>query len=147
MRKTIHIFLGCYFTALIFLFYYSGRNVPVRIWDEAIYANNALEMAQTHEYFVLQNNGAPSLYNTKPPLAIWMQSLSMELFGINELAIRLPSILAVLGIILSLLFFIRRHFANSAGAAFICGSVLLSSSGFMRDHVAATGDLDALLCL
>jgi len=36
------------------------------------------------------------MWNTKPPLMIWCQVISMKLLGINEWAIRLPSALAAL---------------------------------------------------
>src|SRR5688572_17362545 len=97
MNKSLYFgFLAYLF--LIGLHAYSYRDVPIRIWDEAIYANNALEMTETENLLVLHNNGEPSLYNTKPPLNIWLQALSIRVFGINEFAIRLPSYLALLGI-------------------------------------------------
>src|SRR5687767_10138855 len=73
MNKSLYFgFLAYLF--LIGLHAYSYRDVPIRIWDEAIYANNALEMTETGNLLVLHNNGEPSLYNTKPPLNIWLQA-------------------------------------------------------------------------
>jgi 4-amino-4-deoxy-L-arabinose transferase-like glycosyltransferase len=39
----------------------------------------------------------PDLGNTKPPLLNWLQALSMAVFGLSELAVRLPSLLVVPG--------------------------------------------------
>lgn len=55
--------------------FFNLEKAPIRMWDEAIYANNALEMAVNHDFLVLHNNGVPNLYNTKPPLVIWLQTL------------------------------------------------------------------------
>lgn len=131
---------------LLVLYAYAGKDTPIEIWDEGIYSNNALEMAQSNNYLVLQNNGTPSFYNTKPPLAIWMQSISISIFGINEFAVRFPSLVAILFVCLALIRFLNKYFPQKAVSTFAV-LTLLTSIGFMDHHVGATGDLDALLCL
>jgi 4-amino-4-deoxy-L-arabinose transferase-like glycosyltransferase len=131
---------------LFFYYYYSQRNTPIRIWDEAIYSNNAIEMAQSHNYFIVTNNGQPSYYNTKPPMAIWFQSIAINLFGINEFAIRFPSMLSALATMLGLIYFLNRN-RFPLVVQFTCIFTLLTSPGYMGTHVAATGDLDALLTM
>ncbi|NJN78792.1 MAG: hypothetical protein HC803_11115 [Saprospiraceae bacterium] len=91
--KLIPYIVGIILLAFIPLFYNLGE-AAIYIWDEAIYANNALEMSFTKQFLVLQNNGISSLYNVKPPLVIWLQTLSIWTFGANEFAVRLPSALA-----------------------------------------------------
>ncbi|MDE6112359.1 MAG: glycosyltransferase family 39 protein, partial [Bacteroidales bacterium] len=81
--------------AVPLIFFHLGR-LPLRVWDEARLAINGYEMMQNHRFFVTTYEGAPDLWNTKPPLLIWLQVLSMRCFGINEVAFRLPSALAVL---------------------------------------------------
>lgn len=130
----------------IFLFYYLLRDVPIRIWDEAIYSNNAIEMAQSHNYFILTNNGVPSHYNTKPPMVIWFESISIKLFGINEFAIRFPSMLALTGTVIGLIYFLRRN-RQPIGTQLATIFVLLTSPGYMGPHVVATGDPDAILTM
>lgn len=130
----------------IFLFYYLQRNVPIRIWDEAIYSNNAIEMAQSHNYFILTNNGVPSYYNTKPPMIIWFESISINLFGINEFAIRFPSMLALIGTVIGLVYFLKRN-RQPIGTQLAAILVLLTSPGYMGPHVVATGDPDAILTM
>ncbi|NJK86359.1 MAG: phospholipid carrier-dependent glycosyltransferase [Bacteroidales bacterium] len=71
-------------------------------WDEINFAESAREMLVTGDYLTVRINYLP--FWEKPPLFIWMQVISMKLFGINEFAARFPN--AVCGIItLSVLFF------------------------------------------
>lgn len=58
-------------------------------WDEINFAEAAREMLVTGEYSYVQINYKP--FWEKPPLFIWMQVISMKLFGINEFAARLPN--------------------------------------------------------
>ncbi|MBW6479251.1 MAG: glycosyltransferase family 39 protein, partial [Bacteroidales bacterium] len=58
-------------------------------WDEINFAEIAREMIVTGDYLNVQINYQP--FWEKPPLFIWMQVLSMKLFGINEFAARFPN--------------------------------------------------------
>jgi 4-amino-4-deoxy-L-arabinose transferase-like glycosyltransferase len=60
-------------------------------WDEINFAECAREMLVTHDYFSVKINFQP--FWEKPPIFIWMQALSMSVFGINEFAARLPNAL------------------------------------------------------
>ena len=74
-------------------------------WDEINFAESAREMIVTGNYLTVQIDYQP--FWEKPPLFIWLQVLSMKLFGINEFAARFPN--AVCGIItLVILFSIGR---------------------------------------
>ena len=64
-------------------------------WDEINFAECAREMIVSHDFFSVKINFQP--FWEKPPLFIWMQALSMSIFGINEFAARLPN--AICGII------------------------------------------------
>ena len=66
----------------------------LRMWDESRLAINAYEMYYNHQWLTTYFGGQPDLWNTKPPLMIWMQVISMKIFGINEFALRFPSALA-----------------------------------------------------
>lgn len=113
-------------------------------WDEAIYANNALEMYATGDPIVLRRSGGITLYNTKPPFVIWLQTLSMHVIGVDEFAIRFPSALA--GVLTCLLLFIFSIATlKNIRIGVIAVLVLATSYGFVRQHVVKTGDLDAML--
>ncbi len=64
-------------------------------WDEINFAESAREMLVTGDWFNVQINFRS--FWEKPPLFIWMQALSMKVFGINEFGARFPN--AVAGII------------------------------------------------
>jgi 4-amino-4-deoxy-L-arabinose transferase-like glycosyltransferase len=63
-------------------------------WDEINFAESAREMLVSGDYASVQINFQP--FWEKPPLFIWLQALSMKVFGINAFAARFPN--AVFGI-------------------------------------------------
>jgi 4-amino-4-deoxy-L-arabinose transferase-like glycosyltransferase len=74
-------------------------------WDEINFAECAREMLVTGDYSRVQLNFQP--FWEKPPLFIWLQALSMKIFGVNEFAARLPD--AICGIVtLNLIYYIGR---------------------------------------
>jgi 4-amino-4-deoxy-L-arabinose transferase-like glycosyltransferase len=127
------------------LFYNLGRQ-PIRMWDESRLAINACEMYRNNDWIVTHYGEKPDMWNTKPPLMIWAQVIAMKLFGVNEFAVRLPSAIAGLLLIVILIFVISRHFRSKI--LFIIASfILVTSQGFTGHHVTRTGDYDALLIL
>ncbi|MBX2979862.1 MAG: glycosyltransferase family 39 protein [Flavobacteriales bacterium] len=58
-------------------------------WDEINFAEIAREMLVTGNWAQPQIDYLP--FHEKPPLFIWLQALSMKLFGIGEFAARLPN--------------------------------------------------------
>lgn len=94
-------------------------------WDEINFAESAREMIVTGDYLNVRIDF--NLFWEKPPLFIWMQVLSMKIFGINEFAARFPN--AVVGIISLLVLFNigRKHFDKKFGLIWVfayVGSVL-----------------------
>lgn len=79
-------------------------------WDEINFAEAAREMIVTGDYFKVQIDFKQ--FWEKPPLFIWLQVLSMKIFGINEFAARFPN--AIAGILtLIILFRIGREYINA----------------------------------
>jgi 4-amino-4-deoxy-L-arabinose transferase-like glycosyltransferase len=116
----------------------------IYMWDEALYANNAIDMYLSHDFIVVRDHGHPDLYNTKPPFVLWMQVISIHIFGMNEFAIRFPSALfAALTMLLLLWFSIT--VLNSYLIGFIAMLTLACSNGFISNHGARSGDLDSCL--
>lgn len=64
-------------------------------WDEINFAEAAREMIITGNYLNVMIDFEP--FHEKPPLFIWLQVISMKIFGINEFAARFPN--ALIGII------------------------------------------------
>lgn len=92
--------------ALILLFILIARLfamyfVPLIDTTEARYSEIAREMLSSHNWITLtHNNGVP--FMAKPPLSTWLSVFCMRLFGLNELVLRLPSLLlsiAILGLV------------------------------------------------
>src|SRR4030066_2459796 len=79
--------------ALLFIPFLGG--VHLFDWDEINFAESAREMIESGDYLTVQINFTQ--FWEKPPLFIWMQVVSMKLFGINEFAARFPN--AICGII------------------------------------------------
>lgn len=75
-------------------------NVHLFDWDEINFAESAREMIATGDYLTVQINF--QAFWEKPPLFIWMQVLSMKIFGINEFAARFPNAIAGIATLLVL---------------------------------------------
>ena len=78
-------------------------NPPVLIGDEAYYARVPVEMRERGDWLVPYFNGEPRY--KKPPLMYWLVAVSQRIFGENEVASRLPSLIAVILTSLLLLWF------------------------------------------
>jgi 4-amino-4-deoxy-L-arabinose transferase-like glycosyltransferase len=116
------------------------------LWDESRLAVNALEMRERGLSLVTTYGFRPDLWNTKPPLLIWLEAGSLRLFGPSEWALRLPNGLAALttvAVTFANAWRLIRSRLFAAGAAL----VLLFSPGFFGDHAAISGDYDAMLGL
>ena len=79
---------------------------PLALPDEGRYVGVAYEMLSSGDWLVPTLDGLP--YFHKPPLFYWLTAASLALFGINEFAARLPSLLAATGSALTVFWFMRR---------------------------------------
>jgi hypothetical protein len=64
----------------------------IRAQDESIYANGSIAMALHGDWLTPKVLGRIFLF--KPPLQLWLSGLSLKLFGISLLALRLPMLIA-----------------------------------------------------
>ena len=120
--------------------------LPIRIWDESRLAINAIEMLNNGNFLVTYYDNQPDLWNTKPPLLIWCQVFFLKTIGLNELAIRLPSAIAALLTLFSLLIFLKEYTLNFR-LGFLVMLVLLTTTGYIGFHGTRTGDYDSMLTL
>lgn len=121
-------------------------HLTIRMWDEGRLMANALEMYKNHNYLITMFDGEPDLWNTKPPLLIWLQVLSFHLFGISESSFRLPSALAGFLTILILFLFIYKN-QKEKSLALLSAIILSSAQGYLIYHAVRSGDYDSLLTL
>src|SRR5689334_10249299 len=92
------LFVAAAILILSAAFLFIDRSVmPIQLWDESRNIVNALEMRESGSWLVTTYGGAPDLWNTKPPLLIWLMAASVGVFGLSEWALRLPSMIAALG--------------------------------------------------
>ncbi len=85
-------------------------NCPLFDWDEINFAECAREMVVTGNYSSVQMNFNP--FWEKPPGFIWLQAISMNIFGVNEFAARFPN--ALCGIISLLIIYLIGKKTNSS---------------------------------
>lgn len=135
---------GLVLAALGTFLFLDQRALPIQLWDESRIAVNAIEMHQSGLSIVTTYGFAPDLWNTKPPLLVWLISGLMVLFGPSEWAVHAPSAVAALGTLLLVMGFTHR-LTGSIWTAALAAVLLGLSVGFFGEHGARTGDYDALL--
>lgn len=122
---------------------------PVCAWDEALFAMRAAYMAEEGHYLPDYDHWIPKgpLHpNSKPPFTTWIQVGFLKIFGINELALRLPVALTAMGTLLLFIWFFRRKM-DCWPAGWASAFVLVTTLGYVREHAARTGDQDVPLAL
>jgi hypothetical protein len=144
-RQYIALFFLLFCASVVILFYRLTA-APIELWDESRLANNALEMAHTGFSFITTYDWLPDHWNTKPPLLIWIMAASMKLVGINELGVRLPSVIASIATVLFVYLFVARCFRLPV-QAFLAALIVLATPGYIHVHGARSGNYDALLTL
>lgn len=85
-------FLALYLAALVV--YTLGMFLDVMGVDATQYASMSLEMLQTGNWLEVKHRGAD--YLDKPPLHFWLSAISFKLIGVSNFAYKLPSFLATL---------------------------------------------------
>jgi 4-amino-4-deoxy-L-arabinose transferase-like glycosyltransferase len=127
-----------------YLQFYRLGYLPIIQWDESRLANNAVEMYLNKSYLVTTYDQKPDMWNTKPPLMIWLQVASISVWGMNEFAIRFPSALAGLIGIFIIGFWVFK-LSKSLTWSSVSMLLLATTGGYIQLHGSITGDYDALL--
>ncbi|CAA6800061.1 MAG: Glycosyltransferase family 39 protein (Fragment) [uncultured Aureispira sp.] len=85
-----------YLIGLLFVVNLLWMNHSVSLWDEdeAAYAGFGMTMLETGDW--VEPAYQWSVIHRKTPFHFWSVALSYKLFGINEFALRIPSVLAIL---------------------------------------------------
>lgn len=107
-------------------------------YDSAVYAHEGKQMLATGEWWTVYLNGQPDF--DKPPMFVWLEAISMAVFGVSDFAARFPS--ALLGFAsLLLLYFIVCELTTSYWAPVWAMMILLSTHTFMRFAMRAMTDV------
>lgn len=110
-------------------------------WDEINFAECAREMIVSKDYLRMQIDFRP--FFEKPPLFIWLQVISMKLFGVNEFAARFPNALAGMTTLLSI-FYIGKRVVNEKMATWW---VVLYAATWLPHFYFKTGIIDPVFNL
>src|SRR5512142_933799 len=83
----------------LFAVIYLGSAFSPALQDDAdsTHAEAAREMLVSHDYVTLHVNGVR--YLEKAPMIYWLIAGSYRVFGVNEFAVRFPTVLSVLGLV------------------------------------------------
>ncbi len=125
----------------LFLFNILINNHNTSLWDEdeAAYAGFAKTMVISDNWLIPDFMWAG--IHKKPPLHFWSVATSYKLFGINEFASRVPSVMSVLGTIIILFFLGKRIFGRDTAL----GACLIMSSTLFIPNIAKIALTDASL--
>ena len=108
---------------LLFLLVWAGSAFSPGLQDDAdsTHAEAAREMFVTGDYVTLHVNGIR--YLEKAPLPYWLVAGSYHVFGVNEFATHLPTLLAIFGLMMLAMLWAKRAFGERAGiyaGLFVC---------------------------
>lgn len=98
-------------------------------YDDALYAHQGKEMVLTGNWWSIPYNGHYSFET--PPVFIWLEAISMKLFGFIDFAAKFPVALLGFGTIL-LTYFITKELADSVWLPHFAMVVLMSTQYFMK---------------
>lgn len=136
MILVLFFLLGCRIFAMCF--------IPLTETTEARYGEIARKMLETNNWITPWHDyGIP--FWAKPPLSFWLSALSMKYLGINEFAVRLPSLLLSIGIVWLVWHLVKKR--NGAFFATITTVILVSNFAFMINAGAVMTDASLLFCI
>jgi 4-amino-4-deoxy-L-arabinose transferase-like glycosyltransferase len=107
-------------------------------YDDAVYAHEGKQMLATGEWWNVMLNGRPDF--DKPPLFVWLEALSMALFGVSDFAARFPAALLGFGTLL-LVYLVARELSDSYWLPIWAMMILFSTHFFMRFAMRAMTDV------
>ncbi|MCW3004722.1 MAG: glycosyltransferase family 39 protein, partial [Conexibacter sp.] len=113
-------------------------------WANTYYSAAVRSMATSwHDFLYNSFDGAGIMTVDKPPLALWVQALSVKAFGMSSWSILVPQALMGVGTVALAYDLTRRTFGRSAG--FVAGLVLATTP--ITVAISRHNNPDALLVL
>ncbi|MFB6281931.1 MAG: ArnT family glycosyltransferase, partial [Haloferacaceae archaeon] len=111
------------------VYFYRLGERPLWWWDESFYAIAARNAVEHGHWLIPHNAGFDELrmypFLEKPPLAMWLEAVSIGLLGPTEFAVRAPSALAAVGTTVLAYAVARRLDGPGAGA--VAAAVFLTT--------------------
>lgn len=127
-----------------FLVFYNLDKRFISLWDESRYAINTFEFLKHKNPFLVTAFNVPDYWNTKPPLNMWLQAISVSYFGFNEFGIRFPAALFSLFTALIFVYFSKRY-TNTYIIGLIASTIMFSMVHYNGYHITRNGDVDSIL--
>jgi len=143
MKKWFHSHIAFFVILVSYLILFLPFLGQVHLfdWDEINFAEAAREMLLSGDWLNVQINFEP--FWEKPPLFIWLQALSMKVFGVNEFAARFPNVLVGFVTLFLLYFPVYKHYSKQA-AVF---TVLVYLGSYTSHFYFKSGIIDPLFNL
>lgn len=136
-----HNALGIILISYLLLFVPFLGQIHLFDWDEINFAEAAREMIVSGDWINVQINFEP--FWEKPPLFIWLQAVSMKLFGVTDFAARFPNVVIGFVTLLALYFPVLKNYGKQA-AIF---TLLLYLGSFTPHFYFKSGIIDPLFNL
>lgn len=149
-KRKIIVYLLLFSSALLVRIHYIQQDPYLHDWDERYHALVAKNFISNPSVPILRSNPVlPYDYQAwwenhiwvhKQPLFLWQMALSMKIFGINEVALRLPSAILcsfLCLIILRIGYLMDKPIAGLSGALLFCFSMFsieLTTGAMGMDH-------------
>ncbi len=120
---------------------------PVFDKSESRYATLSANMARTGDFLVPHfiHEGVYQSFDGKPPLVFQLGGLFCRAFGESEFAVRLPSLLAALGVLATLFFVVRRD--RDAATGWTAVAIAATSTAFFADAGFCMTDMALTFCV
>jgi 4-amino-4-deoxy-L-arabinose transferase-like glycosyltransferase len=128
-----------------FFVFWGLHRPPLHPWDEAWYANIALEMARGGDWLVYYSDGEVDPDVLKPPLGLWAMAAAFKLLGPTEFAARIFSALCWVGLVIATTVFCYARF--DWRVALLAAFFLSAERMLLFTHGARSGNMDAPLIL
>ncbi|MBC8166759.1 MAG: glycosyltransferase family 39 protein [Bryobacteraceae bacterium] len=107
-------------------------------YDDASFSHISQEIVRSGDWLTLHSNGYPAFEH--PPLFEWIQAAVFSVFGISDMAARMPSALFGLGIVL-LVYFLASKIFNDSLSAVLAMLVMAGSIYFVKYAARAMTDV------
>lgn len=98
-------------------------------FDDAVYAHEAKQMLLTGDWWNVRFNGEPNY--EYPPMFIWMEALSLKVFGVSDFAAKLPAVVMGFGTII-FTYFLARELSDDFWLPSWSMLILSSTQFFMK---------------
>jgi 4-amino-4-deoxy-L-arabinose transferase-like glycosyltransferase len=107
-------------------------------YDDALYAHEGKQMLLTGDWWNVVNNGLPNF--EYPPMFIWLEALSMKMWGISDFAAKFPAALSGL-LCIVLVFSVVRILSDDFWLPVLAAWVLMLSQYFVKYSTHAMTDV------